>query len=188
MFCLLTTSIFAVPTNIAGSAAEIGQDLRFAFLSSNLSTSFYNLFTFSFLKLRTSTNPTPVVSIQVFPGSVTIQQGEKATFSAIGFDADGEPVSGLNLDWEVTEVGLGLPYNHLDSSTFEGKLVGTFLISAKNNGLQAQATVVVTPSAEYDPDQPPLQSMPTRVISSRTDLADAQDDKDTKKPNEKSKN
>ena len=91
MFCLLTTSIFAVPTNIAGSAAEAGQDVRFAFISSSISTSFYNLFNFSFLKLRTSPNPTPVVSIQVFPGSVTIQQGEKATFPAIGFDADGRP-------------------------------------------------------------------------------------------------
>jgi hypothetical protein len=131
MSSLLINSTFAAPTTIVSSAKEFSQDVRFAFLSADLASNFYNLFNFSFFKLSSSPVQTPVASIQVFPGNVIIQQGEKVTFSAIAFDSIGDPISGVELDWEVTEVGLNLPYDQLKSSTFEGRLVGTFLISAK---------------------------------------------------------
>jgi hypothetical protein len=187
MFSLLINSVNAAPTTIISSAREFSQDIRFAFISSSIASNFYNLLHFSFFKLNNSPVPTSVASIQVFPGSVTIQQGEKVTFSAIAFDSNEDPISGVELDWEVTEVGLNLPYDQLKSSTFEGRIVGTFLISAKSNGIQTQATIIVEPSAEFDPDLPSLSAMPTKVISSRDDLPNSQDKKN-KNPDKKDEN
>ncbi len=179
MCSLLINSVNAAPKAIISSAGEFSQDIRFAFLSSNFASNFYNLFNFSFLRSNNSPSQTTISSIQVFPGSVTIKQGEKVTFSAIALDTDNEPISCLSLDWEAKDVGRNLPSLNLKNSTFQAKVIGTFSISAKHNGQNAQATITVLPSAEGSPLQPSLSALPSTIISSRTIEKEAKDSKNS---------
>jgi YD repeat-containing protein len=176
---IFTTTVPAAPKTLIDSAKEFSQDIRFAYLSSSLSVfNFYNLLSFSFS--GQSNSQQSIASIQVFPGSVTVKQGEKVTFSAIGFDSENEPVSGIDLDWEVTDTGRNLSPRSIKNSTFEAKVVGTFSITAKSNGKQSLATITVLPSVEGNPQQLSLAAMPPHIISSQSTGQDTKDEKNPK--------
>jgi YD repeat-containing protein len=183
---IFTSSVPAAPKTMVDSAGELSQDIRFAYLSSSLSSlSFYNLLSFSFFSPSSSAQAS-VASIQVFPGNVTVKQGERVTFSAIGFDYENEPISGIDLDWDAADVERGVTFGPLQNSTFEAKYPGTFYISAKSNGQEARANITVLPSAEGNPNQPSFAEMPSHVISSQSIGQNTKDEKNPKK-NEQTK-
>jgi RHS repeat-associated protein len=183
---IFTTSVPAAPKAVVDSGGEFLQDIRFAYLSSSLSAfNVYNLL--SFLSPNSSSQTT-VASIQVFPGDVTVKQGEKVTFSAISFDSANEPIGGIDLDWEATDVKRGVTFGHLQNSTFEAKYPGTFYISAKSNGQKVRANITVLPSAEENPDRAVISQTPTGIISSRSGIQDSKGEENSKKDEDEKSN
>ena len=132
---LLTISTPAAPRVIVGVVSEVSQDIRFGFLSSSWAIKFPDWFGGFFLTTQNPPNNRQISRIQIFPGSISVAQGEQVTFSAIGFDTQDEPVSGgINVRWRVADTGRGLRERRLRDGKFEARVIGTFTVTAQSRG------------------------------------------------------
>jgi hypothetical protein len=160
---LLSVSTPAAPEAIVGAAGRTWQEARFAVLSSGFPDNITNVFA-AFLKVgRTTRRPTPISHIRIFPGPVNLRQGQETVLSAIAYDAENDPLSGVAFEWTVTDTGRIRPPKRLISSTFNAKLPGTFTITASATAARAEIPVVVTPFRNPIPVTAPTHSVSTRT-------------------------
>lgn len=146
LICLSSTSLFAVPETTRGivlSASEIGQDIRFGYMSSNVGASLggWAINVLLFFKAK---QPTSQLSrIEIVPGNITVRQGEPTNFTAFGFTANGRRVSGLRFEWTVDDTSRSLSPRNLPDGLFRAPRPGNFVVRATAQGFQAQVNIVV---------------------------------------------
>ncbi len=182
-FNLLSVSVPAAPQTIVGAVNNFTQDVRFGFFSGDWAVNFPGWFAGAFLSAGSSNQNPSVARIQILPGSVTVNQGEQVIFSAIGYDAQNEPLSGLDFKWKVSDTGRGRAARPLLDSRFKARIPGTFTITVKRANQTAQATVTVNPSTTGNSPQSNLKSSESRTISSRS--SDSVKEKDNDESNTK---
>lgn len=134
----------ATPAMLVGATENIAQDIRYAFLSSSWAIDAPTFFGF-FTKSSASTENEQISSIRIFPGSITVNRGELVVLSAIGYDSNDEPLSGVAFDWQLTDSENRFPPRSLGAGNFKATVVGTFTVTAASGGQQAAVTVTVTP-------------------------------------------
>ncbi|MCV9387649.1 carbohydrate-binding protein [Reichenbachiella ulvae] len=100
------------------------QTLRLYFPNSGINVNWFEL----------STSPV-LSSIQISPASVTLNVGQSQSFSATGYDQNGN-VMNISPSWSGAD-GNGL---------FTATAAGTFTVTASQNGVSASATVTVNPN------------------------------------------
>ena len=164
---MLANSTPASPSTITSAVGEISQDIRFAFLSSRLAINFPNWFAAIFASTPSISQTTTPSRIQIFPGSITVKQGEQVSFSAIGYDAQDEPLSGIDFSWRFADTGRGLAARPLPDGKFEAHVIGTFTVTVEGGSQQSQSTITVTPSAAGSSTQTNLQAITPISISSQ---------------------
>lgn len=196
---ILTTSTPAAPQTIAASAGEIGQDIRFTYLSTNFAASLggwtNNLLMFFAPKKQ---QVSPISRIEIQPGGdVKIRQGEPINFTAVAYSSKGNPIGGLKFDWTAEDVGRSLQARSLATGIFTAEAPGTFVITAKTEGYQAQVTVTVEENKalvilkkikaneaggddDYVKNLKARKEYTTEEISSKNDYKDKVKDKEAK--------
>lgn len=111
-----------------------------------------------------------ITRLQIFPGDVTIDRGDRVRFSAIAYDQDNNQVGGVKIKWSARSSVPGRRVRLSPHGELEGTVAGSFTIVAQANRITAQATVVVRPGVLRDLNQPPTG---TRQVSTR-DLSPTQ--------------
>lgn len=165
---ILSVSTPAAPEIIVSATGKMAQDLRYSYLSSNLAFNFSNWFA-GFFKTSSSSKRAASADIKIFPGSVTVQQGEQVNFSAVVYDSQNNPLSGLDFNWQFSDTGRRLPARPLHKGRFEAKVPGTFTVVVESGGKKAQAVVTVTSSAAGSSNQSDLKAIAPIKVSSRAD-------------------
>ncbi len=164
---ILTISTPAAPATLIGTAGEISQDIRFGFFSGKWAVNF-PAFLGAFVKSSGASQNENISRIQIYPGSVTIKKGEKLVFSAVGFDSQDEPLSGVEFDWRVTDSENRFPPRKFQGGIFKSGITGTFTVTAKSRGRKAEVTVIVKPSAMQNSTQTAQSRFVSTEISSRS--------------------
>ena len=153
MTSFLANSTPAAPRTIFASASELGQDIRFAYLSNNYAAALGG-WANGLLLLITPKRQTQAISrIEILPADGTvINQGEPVNFTAIAYSAEGDPIGGLKFKWTETDAGRNLNPHNLANGNFAAKNRGSFIITAEAEGFQAQVNITVK-------ENPPLLVM-----------------------------
>jgi hypothetical protein len=60
---------------------------------------FANTFNFSTTSAASSTNTQQINRVQIYPGNVTLNVGRNVVFSAVAFDSEDNPISGVRFTW-----------------------------------------------------------------------------------------
>ena len=183
LFSLLSVSTPAAPAVIISSGNEFAQNLRFGFYSSQLAIDFPNVFFGFFAKAKRKSAPPTLNRIQIYPGSLTVQQGEQITFSAVGYDSEDAPLSGINFNWSFADTGRGYASRSMQEGKFDARIPGTFTVTVQGNGQQAQAVVTVTlntAEARSQSNLTDLKEAQTKTISSREGSQNSPKNNETK--------
>ena len=146
---LLVTSNPAAPGIVYSSAGEVGQDIRYSFLSnfgSIQNFSSYNPVLGLFYKLTKRTKKQQrVAKIEIVPGNAAIREGEKIHFSCVAYDSSGNIVQGAECEWlgwntekRETEAPLAVK-----GGVFEAEGPGVYYVGAKVGGMIGTKRIVV---------------------------------------------
>jgi YD repeat-containing protein len=170
IFSFLSLSTPAASETIVGATAQTWQDIRFSFLSSQLAIDAPNWLAFFAARKTATDSPADISRIQIYPapsdpGPMRLERGQEVVFSAVAFDSDNEPLSGIDFRWSAVEPGSGRAGGRLLGSVYHANRLGSFVIKANAGGYEAQIRVVVTPETGIRPP-----NTPTRSTSSRTGL------------------
>jgi len=164
---ILVTTTPSAPLVAPGLVSGWYQDIRFSFLYNSLATIFAPNITKNILKKQAPRSAT-VNEIRIFPGSVTVTQGEQVVFSAIGYDSRKAPLNGIKFNWSSKDAeGKSAP-RQLPNSIFKANAPGTFTVTAEFQGISSEVTVTVTPGRITTSREVDLSKFPKREISSRT--------------------
>ena len=183
MTCLLSSTVFAAPNAsqmITGTFRGIQQDIRFSLMSANFGA---NLFSFETLALflkpfsgkKKQQGPERIV---ILPrgngenGELTVMQGEKINFTAVGLGRDDQPLSGLPFKWTIQDTYRNRPARPLNNGTFTASTHGTFLVTAETLGRQGQITVTVKPNEGYLLQKTLLKTEPERSEREKQSLGE----------------
>lgn len=160
---MLTVSTPAAPQTIVRGISKSWQEARFAVLSSGFLDNIPN-FRAAFLSKRIARphRSIEVSRIRIFPGALSIRQGQETVLSAIAYDRDNEPLSGIAFEWWITDVGRKRAPRRLLNSTFKAKLPGMFTIQARVGSVEADIPAVVTPFRNPIPASAQVHSVSTR--------------------------
>jgi RHS repeat-associated protein len=143
VFSLLTISTPAAPSTITAGINSSYQNVRFGFLSSWMAIEFPNWIAGFFSTTPVTSENTPINRIQILPGDISIRQGEQVVFTAIAYDAQDAPVSGVDFEWSAADTGRGFESFSIQDGRFEPWVFGTFTVTAVGGGLQTQTIVTV---------------------------------------------
>src|ERR1041384_5419970 len=102
--------------------------------------------------------------LQIFPGDVKINVGERVRFVAVAFDQEDNALGGIRIKWSGQSSIKNGRARISPQGEFEGTAPGSFTIIAEAFGRTAQSTVVVEPGTK-----PNLKETPTdrREVSTR---------------------
>lgn len=164
---LVITSILAVstpaaPQTIVGMAGKTWQDARFAFLSSRIAIDSPNWFAGLFVGAQNTNRPATISRIQIFPGPVTLQLGRETVFSAVAYDSDDQPLSGVAFEWTSADTRRGLAARRFSNSEFKARSTGRFTIKASAGNREAEISVIVTPIRNARPPNQPVYRTSSR--------------------------
>lgn len=160
---LLSVSAPAAPETVKSIAISKWQDARFAVLSGGYTPSL-PIWLAAFIKGKAlDRNERTVSRIQIFPGSLNILQGQETVFSAIAFDSQNQPITGVPFEWTVTDVGRGRPPRRLVNAVFGARRSGTFLIKARTRGIEAEVIVEVAAYRNVRPADTPVYTTSSRT-------------------------
>jgi RHS repeat-associated protein len=106
-----------------------------------------------------------VARVQIYPGDLTIDVGERVRFAAVAYDADNNPVGGVKIKWKSQGANAGNRIRLSPAGELEGVVPGSFTITAEAAKREALVNVVVRPGGVIrDPKLPPTS---TRKVSTR---------------------
>jgi RHS repeat-associated protein len=86
-----------------------------------------------------------VTRLQIYPGDVTINVGERVAFVAVAYDQQGASVGGTKITWSVEDTGRVHTGHITAHGAFEPETPGVYRITAAAAGQTAQVSVVVRP-------------------------------------------
>jgi RHS repeat-associated protein len=89
-----------------------------------------------------------VSRLEIFPGDITVELSDRVSFSAIAYDPENVPVSGIKVKWSVEEAipdSKGSRIHVTPEGDFEAVRPGSFKVMAKTAGASAQIDVLVRP-------------------------------------------
>jgi RHS repeat-associated protein len=146
---LLITSTPASAQTIVGVVAESKASFAFWLRANGLPAKLYREFT------GQESRPQPeekqrdrdaqVIRLQIYPGDVTINVGERVAFAAVAYDQQGASVGGTKINWSVEDTGR-VHVSHITAhGAFEPETPGVYRITAAGAGQTAQVKVVVRP-------------------------------------------
>jgi len=130
---------------LVGAIGEFAQDARFGFLSDKWTVNLPTWFGV-FIATRNTKENERIERIRIFPGSITLHQGQQAVFAAIAYDEQNDQLSGVDFKWKTRDEGRGRDLRLMNNSVFKAHVLGTFSVTAKAKGREAQATVTVIPN------------------------------------------
>ncbi len=142
---ILSVSTPAVaPRTIAGSLGELYRNIRFNFLSSNLTANIGGWASSFLLFFSASKSKSQQINrIEILPGDVTVSQGEEVDFSAVAYTNEGDTVGGLKFEWTVEILDRVIRLQPMRNGRFKSKIPGNYIVSAKTEGIMAQVRVKV---------------------------------------------
>lgn len=150
---IFSTFALAMPGSshsIAVSTGELRQDARFGLARNNFGLSLFSGgILSSVLNYFSPAQKKSADRIVILPSGendeLTILQGERINFTAIGLSGD-QPVSGLSFDWSITETSGKQSLKPLNNGIFIAERPGIYVIIANSGGSQSQVTVKVMPN------------------------------------------
>jgi hypothetical protein len=110
---------------------------------------------------------TQVSRVQIYPGDVTVKEGQTVAFAAVAYDAQDSPVSGVHFQWRARDVGRDLPAHVSRRGDFLARTTGTYAITVEAASQQAQVTVTVTEGERRGSGQQNQGTPATRQVSTR---------------------
>ena len=84
-----------------------------------------------------------IARVQIFPGDISIQTGQQAVFTAVAYDKNGSPISGLDVSWEGFDEEKNEPAAISKTAVFDAGKPGKFKITADVAGRKAHVKVTV---------------------------------------------
>ena len=173
VLCLLTTTTHAAPSTIAEVSVREYRSLQFWLRSSEGVRELRNLLTGQGRapqRQETQEERNARVSrLQIFPGDVTIQQGQEVFFAAVGFDAEDNSVSGLKFNWSARDENRNQKAAMNPRGHFAGKAKGNFKVTVEAGGLSASVKVKVVDGRPSRKDEQPSE---TKSVSTRDNPAE----------------
>ena len=164
---LLATTTPAGPRTIVQLSTQWKADLAFWLRASNAITDLWMMLNGQNARPKPQESQEErdarVAKVEVYPGDVTVSVSDKVLFVAVGFDSNGDSVSGLKTKWRVQKTGKP-PCKITKEGVFEAITPGTFTIEANVAGRSAQVTVTVLPGSARNLKEKPRSS---RKVSSR---------------------
>jgi RHS repeat-associated protein len=187
ILCLLTTSTPAAPQTIIAVTKESSISFAFWFRASGLGKLIQLRGTSKASKQeKQADRNAKVTRIQIFPGDITLQLDQGVHLSAVAYDLNDSPVSGVNIRWSANDEGRKRNGPISPQGEFRALAPGTFKITAEGAGQKAEAMIIVG----NGPRRPKLTDTPTSVwpVSNRerskgkTGVASADKTTNTKRP------
>lgn len=105
--------------------------------------------------------------IEIYPGNVTITEGQTVIFTAVAYDYQDSSVGGVRFTWRGHDVRRDRPIRVSKRGDFTARVPGTYTVTAEAAGQQAQVTVTVTEGGQRESEQPDQSAPTTRQVSSR---------------------
>ncbi|MGI8544884.1 MAG: hypothetical protein ACR2MD_15605 [Aridibacter sp.] len=145
IFSFLANSTPAATETIAVSIGEIHQDIRFSMASSHLGANIGTLTNNFLLFFFGGKKKADVQKVEILPGDVRVQQGEIVDFSAIAYDYEDTPVSGVKFRWLVENTGGKVSiFSSIRNGRFKPVSPGEYKITATTeDGIQGETKVTV---------------------------------------------
>ncbi len=84
-----------------------------------------------------------VFSVEIFPGDIAMETGQKTAFVAVARDKDGAPVGGIDTIWEGFDEEKSKSITVSQQATFTSNLPGKFKLTATIAGRKAHVKVTV---------------------------------------------
>jgi RHS repeat-associated protein len=150
VLALFANSTPAAPQVLAGIVSERSQDLGFWFYSSGWNSTLRKLAADPLhmvmpqqggIQETQMQRDARVARIQVYPGSLTLHNGERVAFTAVPYDANNVAVGGVNITWYATKNNQ--PVNISSTGIFSSGFAGQYTITAYGAGQYGQVTVTV---------------------------------------------
>ncbi len=146
---LLITSTPASAQTIVNVVAESKASFAFWLRASRFPEKLYRSLTGQGPQLKTQEKQgdrdAQITRLQIYPGDVTINVGERVAFVAVAYDQQGASVGGTTIKWSAEDTGrVHLSYITARGA-FEPETPGVYLITAAAAGQTAQVSVVVRP-------------------------------------------
>jgi RHS repeat-associated protein len=160
---LLATSAPAAPQSIVGAANEFAQDIRFGFISGGWLKKLSAQFGGTSHAASDNNQNEQIRNVRIVPGSITLQRGQTAVFAALAYNADNELLSGVDFKWTSRDAGRGRQPERLVAGKFRSLNPGTFKITAKARGQEAEVTVTVLTSSIYPAPSSSVQQNSAQV-------------------------
>lgn len=162
---LLSTSTPAAPQIVVSFAKEESTLIEFWYYSGGLRNLLQGHARSAAPPQETQTDrDAKVARLEIHLGNVTIDLGERIRFVALPYDAAGNPVGGLKINWSA-QMGASHQRIHLSpQGEFQSILPGVFTVTAQAANQSAQVVVTVQPGLKPNLSLPPLD---TRQVSSR---------------------
>jgi RHS repeat-associated protein len=160
IFCLLSTSTPAAPQMIAALAKESSVSFAFWFRARGLSKLIQGSGTTNASRQeKQADRNAKVTRIQIFPGDITLQIDQSVHLSAVAYDGNDAPVSGVNIKWTANDEGRKRSGPITPQGEFRAIVPGTFKITAEGAGQKAGARIIV----ENGQRRPKVTDTPTNV-------------------------
>lgn len=84
-----------------------------------------------------------MAEVKIFPGDVTIETAQDAVFTAIAYDKDDTPISGLNVQWSGLDEDKNQAISISPRAVFNSAVPGKYKITADIAGHKAHVRVTV---------------------------------------------
>jgi RHS repeat-associated protein len=186
--CLLSSSAPAAPRIITGLASQFSLDASYLLRTKVWGGLTQSLGNKTQAKQEKQKDRDARVSrIEISPGDVTLQAGQRMIFAATAFDQANEPVGGVRIKWKARELDGRKQNKHVSAAgEFFSPVAGDFAVTAEAVGARAEVTVRVvnaTGSPRPHTGQPMEGEQPlsTKEVSTRD-----QSEEISAKPNGKS--
>src|SRR5215470_1376591 len=72
-----------------------------------------------------------VSSVQIFPGDVTVQEGQQVNFTAVAYDVKNSPVSGVKFVWRAVDEDRGRNTRVSPRGDFKATVSGNFTVTVQ---------------------------------------------------------
>src|SRR6201991_339867 len=130
--CMLSSSTPAAPQTIVSVTSETAIDLGFWFHNSGLAKWLQGEGSGSRKKQQKQADRDALItSLQIFPGDVTVERGERVRFSAVAYDQENNPVGGVKIKWSAKSSDQGRRVRVTPQGEFEGIAAGLFTVTAE---------------------------------------------------------
>jgi hypothetical protein len=168
--CLLSSTTVAAPRAIADVSQQWHADVAFWLKANDLIPKLWNFITQQKANPKQnepqSARDARVSRIQIFPGDVTVEEGQQVNFTAVAYDAQNSPVGGVKFDWTTQDEDQRRDPAQAPRGLFVARGRGNYKITVAGAGRTATVKVKVNPGRRPREDEQPaeVKSVSTRDL------------------------